>query len=122
MGRTGHLENRFDQFRHAIQRDATDLALVVHGHDQRINGHSRELQQLSESLEEAQARIAGLDTLSKTILEHDHHVNQTIDRNTHSQAASIEGIIDEQQDLRKMVEELASRLDRSQDSLSSSAG
>ena len=122
VGRTSQLENRFDQSRHAIQRDATDLALVVHGHDQRVNGHCRELRQLTESLEEAQARIAGLDTLSKTILEHDHHVNQTIDRNAHSQTASIVGIIDEQEDLRKMVEELASRLDRSQDSLNTPQG
>ena len=74
------------------------------------------------SLEEAQARIAGLDTLSKTILAHDHQVTQTIDRNTHSQTASIVGIIQEQEDLRKMVEELASRLDRSQDSLSTPQG
>ena len=122
VGRTSQLENRFDRFQFAIQRDATDLALVVHGHDQRINGHCRELRQLSESLEEAQARIVGLDTLSKTILEHDHHVTQTIDRNTHSQTASIVGIIREQEDLRKMVEELASRLDRSQDSLSTPQG
>ena len=122
VSRTNHVENRFDQFRHAIQRDATDLALVVHGHEQRISGNCREIRQLTESLEEAQARIAGLDTLSKTILEHDHHVNQTIDRNTHSHAASIEGIIDEQRDLRKMVEDLASRLDRSQDSLNTPQG
>ena len=33
VSQTNQLENRFDQFRHAIQRDATDLAIVVHGHD-----------------------------------------------------------------------------------------
>ena len=43
------------------------------------------------------------------------HVNQTIDRNTHSQSASISAIIDEQKDIRKLVEDLASRLDRSQE-------
>ena len=74
--------------------------------------------QLTESLEEAQSRISGLDTLTKTILAHDHQVTQTIDKNTHSQTASIVGLIEEQEDLRKMVEELASRFDRSQDSLS----
>ena len=89
VSRTNHLENRFDQFRHAIQRDATDLALVVHGHDQRVNEHRRELRQLTESVEEAQARITGLDTFSKKMLEHNHHVNQTINRTTHSQTASI---------------------------------
>ena len=117
VSRTNHLENRFDQFRHALQRDATDLALVVHGHDQRINEHCRELRQVTESVEEAQGRITGLDALSKTMLEHDHHVNQTIDRNTHSQTASINGIINEQQDIRRMVEELVRQVDRSQDGL-----
>ena len=122
VSRTNHLENRFDQFRHAIQRDATDLALMVHGHDQRVTEHCRELRQLTESVEEAQRLITGLDTLSKTMLAHEHHVNQTIDRNTHSQTASINGIIDEQQDLRGLVEEMAGRLDRSQDSLNTSQG
>ena len=96
--------------------------MVVHGHDQRVNGHCQEIRQLSEAIEEAQARITRLDTLSKKMLEHEHHVNQTIDRNTHSQTASISAIIEEQEDLRKLVEELASRLDRSQDNLSTPQG
>ena len=122
VGRTGHLESRFDQFRFAIRRDATDLALVVQGHDQRVNSHSRELRQLTESLEEAQSRIAGLDTFTKTIIAHGHQVEQTIDKYTHSHSASIGGIIEQQEDLRKMVEELASRVDQSQDSLSTPQG
>ena len=56
VGRTGHLEHRFDQFRFDIRRDATDLAIVVQGRDQRVNSHSRELRQLTESLEEAQSQ------------------------------------------------------------------
>ena len=48
------------------------------------------------------------------MVDHEMHVNQTIDRNTHSQSASISAIIDEQGDIRKLVEDLASRLDRSQ--------
>ena len=122
VGRTNHLENRFDQFRHAIQRDATDLALVVHGHEKGVTEHCRELRRLSEAIEEAQAKIAGLDAFTKKMLEHEHHVNQTIDRNTRSQMASIGGIIDEQEDLRKRVEGLANRLDQSQDSLSTPQG
>ena len=122
VGRTGQLEHRFDQFRFEIRRDATEMALILQGHDQRVNTHSRELRQLTESLEEAQNRLAGLDTLTKTILAHDHQVNQTIDKNTHSQSASICGIIEEKEDLRKMVEELAGRFDRSQDGLGTPQG
>ena len=51
-------------------------------------------------------------------MDHEVHVNQTIDRNNHSQCASIEAIIAEQRDIRKVVEDLASRLDRSQDTSS----
>ena len=122
MSRTNHLENRFDQFRHAIQRDATHLALVVHGHEKGVTEHCRELRRLSDAIEEAQTKIAGLDAFTKKMLEHEHHVNRTIDRNTHSQTASICGIIDEQEDLRKRVEGLANRLDQSQDSLSTPQG
>ena len=89
VSRTNHVENRLDQFRHAIQKDALDLALVVLGHDQKVNGHCQELRQLTESVEEAKARINGIDNLAQKMLQHEHHVNQTIDQNTHSQTASI---------------------------------
>ena len=49
------------------------------------------------------------------MMDHEVHVNQTIDRNTHSQSASISAIIAEQSDIRKLMEDLASRLDRSQE-------
>ena len=78
VGRTGHLEHRFDQFRFDIRRDATDLAIVVQGHDQRVNTHSREFRQLTESLEEAQSRIAGLDTLTKSLRQSLHMIIMSI--------------------------------------------
>ena len=95
---------------------------MVQGHDQRVNAHSRELRQLTESLEEAQSRIAGLDTLTQKMLARDHEVTQSLDKSSRSQSASICGIIEEQEDLRKMVEELASRFDRSQDGLNTPQG
>ena len=118
VGRTGQLENRFDQFCFEIRRDATELALILQGHEQRISTHSRELRQLNDSLEDAQNKITGLENLSRTIIDHDSHVTQEFDRVTHSQTASICGLIKEQEDLRKMIEDLAGRFDRSQDSLS----
>ena len=110
VSRTNHVGDRLEQFRNVVQRDATDLALIVHRHDQSINEHCREIRQLTESVEDAQARITGLDTYSQKVVQHEHHVNQTIDRNTHSQVASISALIKEQEDLRKTVDELASRI------------
>ena len=98
------------------------MALVVHGHEKGVTEHCRELRQLSDDIEEVQAKIAALDAFTKKMHEHEHHVSQTIDQNTHSQTASICGIIDEQDDLRKLVEGLANRLDQSQDSLSTPQG
>ena len=117
VNRTNHVEERLDQFRSVIQRDATDLALMVHRHEQSVTDHHRKIQQLSESVEEAQAKIKGLDQYSQKIVQHEHHVNQTIDRNTHSQTASICALIKEYEDMRKMVTELANRIDQSQDGL-----
>ena len=118
VGRTGQLENRFDQFRFEIQKNATEVSIIVQSHEQRVGTHDRELRQLNESLEEAQHKLTGLENLAQTIIDHDHHVTQEFDRATHSQTASICGLIKEQEDLRKMVEDLAGRFDRSQDSLS----
>ena len=85
VSRISHVEDRLEQFRIA----ATDLALIVHRHDQSVNEHCREIRQLTESVEEAQERIMGLDTYSQKIIQHEHHVNQKFDQNTHSQVASI---------------------------------
>ena len=63
VGRTGQLENRFDQFRFEIRRDATEMALILQGHEQRVSTHTRELRQLNESLEEAPA-----STISQRLL------------------------------------------------------
>ena len=61
------------------------------------------------------ALVKGPEEKLRHLMDHEMHVNQTIDRNTHSQCASIEAIIAEQGDLRKVVKDLASRLDRSQE-------
>ena len=59
MSRTNHVEDRLEQFRSAVHRDAPDLALVVHGHDQSIHEHIREIRKLTESVEDAQAKNYG---------------------------------------------------------------
>ena len=65
--------------------------------------------------DDVQERVKGLEEKLRHLMDHEVHVNQTIDRNNHSQCAAIEAIIAEQRDIRKVVEDLASRLDRSQE-------
>ena len=60
-------------------------------------------------------RVKGLEDRYRHLMEHEEHVNQTIDRNTHSQCASIKAIVAEQAELRKVVEDLANRFDRPQE-------
>ena len=40
------------------------------------------------------------------MMDHEEHVSKTIDSNTYSQCASISALIDEQADIRKLVEDL----------------
>ena len=48
-------------------------------------------------------------------MDHEEHVTKTIDKNTHSQCASISALISEQEDIGKLVEGLANRLDQTQE-------
>ena len=71
---------------------------------------------LKESLyDHVQERVKGLEEKLRNVMDHEVRVNQTIDRNTHSQCASINALIASTGDTRKLVEDLASRLDRSQE-------
>ena len=108
MTRAKHIEDRLEQFRAAVHRDATDLAIAVHRTDHGVKEHSQNIRRLTESLEEVHHRLKGLDEYYQKIVQHEHHVSQTIDQNIHSQTASICAIIAEQADLRKLVTELAS--------------
>ena len=118
VNRTNHVEERLDQFRNAIQRDATDLTLVVQSHEQSVVDHRREIQQLNAAVKETREQLKGLDQYSQEMVQHEHQVSQTIDRNTHSQNASICALTKQFEDMHKMMTELASRVDQTQDGLS----
>ena len=82
--RANHIEDRLEQFRAAVHRDATELALTVHRTDHGVKEHHQGIRQLTESLEEVHIRLKSLDEYYQEVVQHEHHVNQTIDRNTHS--------------------------------------
>ena len=99
-----------EQFRSAVRRDALELALTVQRTDQDVQHQQQAIGRLRETLfDDVQERVKSLEERLRGVIDHEAHVNQTIDRNTHSQSASISAA-----DIRKIVEELANRLDRSQ--------
>ena len=81
--RVTYTDDRLEQFRTAVRRDATELALTVQRTDQSVRQHRQDILQLNESLEDVQARQTNLDEHYRKVIEHEHHVNQVIDRNTH---------------------------------------
>ena len=113
--RVAQTDDRMEQFRSNLRRDALELALNVKRIEQDLQHQFQATARLKESVHnDVQERVKGLEEKICHMMDHEAHVNQTIDRNTHSQCASIEAIIAEQEDLRKLVEDLASQLDRSQ--------
>ena len=113
--RVAQTDDRMEQFRSNLRRDALELALNVKRIEQDLQYQFQATARLKESVhDDVQERVKGLEEKIRHMMDHEVHVIQTIDRNTHSQCASIEAIIAEQGDLRKLVEDLASRLDRSQ--------
>ena len=114
--RVAQTDDRMEQFRSNLRRDALELALNVKRIEQDLQYQFQATARLKESVhDDVQERVKGLEEKLRHMMDHEVHVNQTIDRNAHSQCASIEAIIAEQAELRKVVEDLASRLDRSQE-------
>ena len=115
VARVAHTDDRLEQFRSAVRRDALELALTMQRTDQDIQHQLQAIGQLRETLfDDVQGRVKDLEEKIPGVIDHEAHVNQTIDRTTHSQCASINALINEQADIRKIVEELANRLDQSQ--------
>ena len=116
VNRVAQTDDRMEQFRTNLRREALELALNVQCTEQDVQHQHQALAHIKETLfEDVQERVKSLEERLRHVMDHEMHANQTIDRNTHSQCASISAIISEQGDIRKLVEDLASRLDRSQE-------
>ena len=115
VNRVAQTDDRMEQFRTNLRRDALELALNVKRTEQDVQHLYQSNAHIKRTLfDDVQERVKGLEERLHQMMDHEVQVSQTMDRNTHSQCASINAIIAEQSDLRKLVEDLASRLDRSQ--------
>ena len=64
---------------------------------------------------EVQGKVNHLEEKLRMIGDHMDGIAKTIDKNEHSKCASITAMIREQEDIRRLVEELAKRLDQPQE-------
>ena len=84
-------DDRMEQFRSNLRRDALELALNVKRVERDVQYQFQATARLKESLyDDVQERVKGLEEKLRHLMDHEVHVNQTIDRNAHSQCASIE--------------------------------
>ena len=115
VARVAHADDRLEQFRSTIRRDALDLALCVQRNSQDIQHQEHNVEQIRRTLfDEVQVKVNTLDDRIRLVGDQLDGVARTIDRNTHSQCASIDALISEQKDIRQLVEGLARLLDQHQ--------
>ena len=83
---------------------------------QDIQHQEHSVEQIRRTLfDEVQVKVNTLDDRIRMIGDQIDSVGKTIDRNTHSQCASIVALISEQKDIRQLVEGLAKLLDQHQE-------
>ena len=117
--RVAQADDRFEQFQAAIRRDALELALKVQRVSQDLQHQGQGLVQIRHTLFDlVQDKVDNLEERFRKFTEHLHEITATIDRNDHARCSSIAQIISEQEDIRRLVEELASRLDHPQENVS----
>ena len=115
VNRVAQTDDRMEQFRSNLRRDALELALSVKRTEQDVQHLYQSNAHIKRTLfDEVQEKVKGLEERLQQVMDHEMRVNQTIDNNTRSQCASISAIIAEQSDIRKLVGDLASQIDRSQ--------
>ena len=106
--RVAQTDDRLEQFRSSIRRDALGIALSVQKNSQDIQHQQQSVERIKCTLfEEVQEKVNNLDERLCKVIELHEQVTKTIDRNTHSRSASICALISEQEDIRKLVEGLA---------------
>ena len=101
--------DRFEQFRTAIRQDALELALKVQRVSQNLQHQGQGLEHIRHTLFDlVQEKVDNLEDRFRKFTELTTEITSTIDRNEQQKCSSIGGkIIHEQEDVRRLVEELA---------------
>ena len=114
--RVAETDDRLEQFRSTIRRDALELTLNVQRNSQDLQRHGQSVERIKHTLfDEVQRKVTHLNERLRMVVDHIEGITKTIDKNTHSKCASITALTSEQEDIRRLVEELAKRLDQPQE-------
>ena len=109
------IDTRFEQFRQPVRQDAFKLALAVQRVIQDVHSQRRGMEQIRHTLLDfAQERVETLDAQFPKYDEFVQTLLEKTDETTHEVCSSISKIIDEQADIRKLVE-LARRMDNTRE-------
>ena len=102
--------------RQAIRQDAFEMALTVQRVSQNLHSRGQGVEQIKHTLYDiVQEKVDILQSRSQKLDEFTHSVMSTLDKNAHELCSTVAKIIDEQADIRKLVEELARRKDHTQE-------
>ena len=101
-----------EQFRHGIRQDALDIALTLQRVMQDVQDQGQGIEQNRQALFNiATEKVETLDTRFQKYDEFVQTVLEKTDKQGHEVCTAIGRIIHEQEDIRRIVEELARRVD-----------
>ena len=114
--RVAQVDDRLEQFRQAIRQDALEIALTVQRVRQDLQNQGQGMEQIRHTLYDlVQEKVDTLESRFQKFDEFTHSVMGTVDKNAHELCSTVAKIIDEQADIRRIVEELARRMDHAQE-------
>ena len=121
--RVAQTDDRLEQFRSTIRRDALDLTLNVQRNSQDLQHQGQKVERIKRTLFSAlQGKVNHLEEKLRMLGDDMDGVAKTIDRNEQSKCASITVMVREQKDIRQLVGELAKRLDQPREMTSTTQG
>ena len=116
VDQVGQVDNRLEQFRQAIRQDAFELALTAQRVRQDLQGQGQGVEQIRHTLYDiVQDKVETLESRFQKFDEFAQSVMSTTDKSTHEVCSSVAKIMDEQAEIRRLVEELARRMDHAQE-------
>ena len=118
-----HLDSRINQFRHDFRKTMVESALALQTVMQEVRGHGQRLDRLSQVVYHVvMDRLDGIDHHFQQADAFMHKVVMETDRRSQDMCTSIGKFIEEQSDIRKIVEGLARLVDATQSGTHPSSG